>query len=78
MKIIDANIAIPKDCFLHKMTKLHGRQVWKDEKGRLYTWDRLHGHVEKFTKKGNHMGSYDPLDDKKLIGMAVNGRKIDE
>lgn len=78
MKTLEANVAIPDTCFLHQLTKLHGRQVWKDEKGRLYTWDRLHGHVEKFTKNGNHMGSFDPFDKKKLIGKAVNGRTIDE
>ena len=78
MSIIVANVAIPENCFLHKLAKLHGRQVWRDNKGRLYTWDRLHGHVEKFTRKGNHMGSYDPLDDEKLVGKAVNGRRVDE
>ena len=57
MKTLEANVAIPDTCFLHQLTKLHGRQVWKN---------------------GNHMGSFDPFDKKKLIGKAVNGRTIDE
>lgn len=55
-----------------------GDKCGRMKKGRLYTWDRLHGHVEKFTKNGNHMGSFDPFDKKKLIGKAVNGRTINE
>jgi hypothetical protein len=43
--ITEANIPVPSDCFLHNLTKLHGRQIWKDAKGRYYVWDRLHGHI---------------------------------
>ena len=44
-KVINANVSIPPDCFLYTLTKLRGRQRWVDDKGRLYEWDRLHGHV---------------------------------
>ncbi len=76
MKPIIANISIPEKCFLHELTKLHGMQVWKDDKGRLYTWDRMHGHVEKFTKNGKHICSCDPFDRKKVIEGAVAGSNI--
>ena len=76
MKIIDANISIPKDCFLHKLTKLHGRQVRKASDGKLYTWDRLHGHIEKFNKNGFHLGVCDLFDKEKIIEKPVTGRTI--
>ena len=75
MKFIEANIPIPKDCFLHKLTKLHGQQVCKDEKGRFYTWDRLHGHIEKFSKTGKHLGILDAITGK-IIDDIVVGRRL--
>ena len=69
-----ANVAIPAGCFLHKLTKLHGKQRWKDAKGRLYEWDRLHGHIEQYSPHGVHMGVLDA--NGKYIGKSIKGRKI--
>jgi filamentous hemagglutinin len=37
------------------------RQTYKDEDGNCYEWDRQHGTVEKYDKRGNHLGEYDPV-----------------
>lgn len=36
------------------------RKRWKDNKGQIYEWDSQHGKVEKYTKRGKHLGEYDP------------------
>ncbi|MBB5435148.1 colicin E3/pyocin S6 family cytotoxin [Nocardiopsis composta] len=36
------------------------RARWKDDKGNIYEWDYQHGTVEKYNKRGKHMGEYDP------------------
>lgn len=36
------------------------RKRWKDEEGNLYEWDSRHGSVEKYDRKGNHLGEFDP------------------
>lgn len=38
------------------------RERWKDEKGNIYEWDYENGTVEKYDKKGNHQGEFDPSD----------------
>ena len=77
MNFIEANVAIPENCFLHKLTKLHGRQIWKDERGCFYTWDRLHGHVEKFNRNRLHQGTYDAIIEGRLIDDPIPGRTIE-
>lgn len=32
---------------------------WKDDEF-IYEWDTLHGKVEKYNKKGKHLGEFDP------------------
>lgn len=36
------------------------RPRWKDEKGNLFEWDFQHGKVEKYNKRGIHLGEFDP------------------
>ncbi|MFF0082257.1 colicin E3/pyocin S6 family cytotoxin [Streptomyces canus] len=37
------------------------RKRWKDPKsGEIYEWDSQHGAVEKYNKRGKHLGEYDP------------------
>ena len=36
------------------------RKRWKDKKGNIYEWDSQHGTVEKYDKRGNHLGEFDP------------------
>jgi hypothetical protein len=33
---------------------------WED-KNYIYEWDSLHGRVEKYDKRGNHLGEFDPI-----------------
>ena len=35
------------------------RKRWKDE-NYIYEWDSYHGTVEKYDKRGNHLGEFDP------------------
>lgn len=36
------------------------RKRWKDKKGNIYEWDSETGALEKYNKKGKHLGEYDP------------------
>ncbi|MBP7825185.1 MAG: Colicin-E3 [Verrucomicrobia bacterium ADurb.Bin118] len=35
------------------------RKRWKDKKGNIYEWDYQHGTVEKYNKRGKHLGEFD-------------------
>ena len=35
------------------------RKRWKDSSGNIYEWDSMHGRVEKYNKKGRHLGEFD-------------------
>lgn len=73
--LVCANIPMPKDCFLHTLAKVSGKQRWKDFRGRLYEWDRFHGHIEQYNSRGIHIGVLDKSG--KYIGKAVKGRRIE-
>ncbi len=50
---------------------------WRSHGGRRpYTWHPLHGEVEVFNGRGDHLGSLDPVSGK-VIKPAVKGRPID-
>ena len=36
------------------------RKRWIDNKRNIYEWDSQHGALEKYTKKGKHLGEFDP------------------
>jgi general stress protein YciG len=42
------------------------RERWKDEKGNIYEWDSQHGTLEKYNKRGNHLGEFDKDTGKQL------------
>ncbi|MFZ9532645.1 MAG: colicin E3/pyocin S6 family cytotoxin [Ilumatobacteraceae bacterium] len=71
-------IPIPKDCFIRNLERYfyRGRQIWISNDRRFrFTWDNLHGEVEVFSRLGWHLGVMDF--NRKLIGSAVKGRRID-
>ncbi|CAA6806259.1 MAG: Putative hemolysin, containing Haemagluttinin repeat [uncultured Campylobacterales bacterium] len=35
------------------------RERWKDKKGNIYEWDYQHGTLEKYNKRGKHLGEFD-------------------
>jgi hypothetical protein len=37
---------------------LHKR--WKDRNGNIYEWDSQHGTLEKYSRRGRHLGEFDP------------------
>jgi hypothetical protein len=56
---------------------VYGTRRWRDRvKGRIYTWDALHGEIEGFDRFGRHCGVFDPLDGRE-IKPAIKGRRID-
>jgi hypothetical protein len=36
------------------------RKRWKDAEGNIYEWDSQHGRLEKYDKRGRHLGEFDP------------------
>lgn len=48
-------------------------QIYKSE-DKFYNWDKLHGEIEVFNKRGRHIMVYDALGN--YIKPAVKGRKI--
>jgi hypothetical protein len=54
-----------------------GVNRWRNEGGdRFYEYDRLHGHVEVYNKRGYHLGVLDAQTGRR-IGDPVPGRRID-
>ena len=72
-------IPIPKPCFLDECTPIGargGQKRWRSiDTKRLYTWDSLHGEIEVFNARGNHLGVLNV--DGIFIKDPVKGRKID-
>lgn len=70
----------PSPCFLDGMESLgavSGQKRWRSpDRKRLYTWDSLHGEIEVFDRRGNHLGSADAVTGE-LIKGPVEGRRID-
>jgi len=42
------------------------RKRWKDTEGNLYEWDSRHGTIEKYDRKGRHLGEFDSVTGKRL------------
>jgi hypothetical protein len=64
---------------LDNLEKLQGwnGQRWRDEYGRIYTYDGEHGgELEVFNKRGEHIGVADVLTGE-FIKPARRGRRID-
>jgi hypothetical protein len=62
---------------LEPIGAVNGEKRWRSAGGkRLYTWDSLHGEIEVFNARGQHIGVIDPVTGE-TIKEAVRGRKID-
>lgn len=72
-------VPVPDTEFIRSLEKVsmrnNPRKRWRDQSGKLYEWDSLHGEVEVYTPRGRHAGVMDA--DGNLIKDAVRGRKID-
>lgn len=70
---------IPKASFLDECIPIgavHGVKRWKSvDSNRIYTWDSLHGEIEVFNKRGDHLGVLNVKGD--FIKEPIKGRKID-
>ena len=73
-------IPIPVPSFLDTCDYLgvfSGQRRWRSSDGkRLYTWDFLHGEIEVFNKRGQHLGALDAVTGI-LKKYPVSGRRID-
>jgi hypothetical protein len=72
--------ARPKPCYLDAFDVwkvVNGNKVWRSADGRrLYTWDGLHGEIEAFDRRGDHLGALD-AGTGKLIKLPDKGKKLD-
>ncbi len=51
-------------------------QIWTNAaRTRFFTWDHLHGEIEAFDKRGNHLGAFDGVTGVQLKE-AIRGRKL--
>jgi hypothetical protein len=77
---IGASLSSPASSrFLEQQVRVprQGEARWRSHDGeRLYTWDRVHGEVEVYNKRGRHLGVVDPQTGV-LIKPAHKGRTID-
>lgn len=55
---------------LKEVRSKDNRRRWKDKDGNIYTWDSKTGALEKFNKRGKHLGEYDPK-----TGQRTPGKK---
>jgi hypothetical protein len=42
------------------------RARWRDDEGRSYEWDYRHGSVEMYSRRGEHLGEFDPIIGRRL------------
>ena len=54
----------------------HLRPRWKDPQGYIYEWDFERGKVEKYNKRGKHLGEFDPITGERTKD-AEDKRRID-
>ena len=56
--------AFPKAKRANPKTSVQGggglRPRWRDSEGFIYEWDRQHGTLEKYNKRGHHLGEFNP------------------
>ncbi|NEP13916.1 MAG: colicin E3 [Symploca sp. SIO2C1] len=70
--------AFPRAVPAKRKTRVSGGGLlkrWKDDEF-IYEWDTLHGKVEKYSKKGKHLGEFDP-DTGKQTKQADSSRSIE-
>ena len=54
-----------------------GAPRWRNSDGsRLWEWDQVHGHIEGYNARGQHVGVFDGQTGER-IALAVRGRRID-
>ncbi len=69
----------PKSPFLERMVRVtrQGGQRWRSpEADRYYEWDDLHGEIEVYDRRGNHLGAADAATGEVVKGPRA-GRTID-
>lgn len=70
----------PDPCYLDQMIPtgaFRGKRRWKSKDGkRIYEWDDLHGHIEGYNSRGEHVGVFDAVTGE-MIKPAIRRRKID-
>ena len=76
----DKPAAFPKLILVKRKSGVRGggskRKRWQDRDGNLYEWDGRHGTLEKYNRRGEHLGEFDPDTGDKLKA-RVPGRRIE-
>lgn len=71
--------SIPKPSFLdgcEKYRTINGKTTWRcPDSGRYFQWDELHGEIEAYNRRGEHIGVLDSLTGE-TVKDAVRGRTI--
>ena len=44
------------------------RARWESGRDVIFEWDSLHGTLEKYNKRGEHLGEYDPITGDQISG----------
>jgi hypothetical protein len=52
------------------------RRRWKDADGMIYEWDYLHGQIEKYSRRGRHLGDFEWPGGRQLGG-PDRGRSVE-
>ena len=51
------------------------RKRWKDHRGNIYEWDYQHGTIEKYNRRGIHLGEFNP-DTGQMLKSANRSRSV--
>ncbi|MDR5776564.1 MULTISPECIES: colicin E3/pyocin S6 family cytotoxin [unclassified Caballeronia] len=51
---------------------------WKLSDGRICEWDSQHGEVEMYSKRGKHLGPFDPETGEPISGKAADSTRLIE
>ena len=69
----------PRPSFVDNLERVRGRPKprWRDRNEKLlFEYDSLHGHIEGYNLRGEHIGVFDVISGHR-IGPAIRGRRID-
>lgn len=78
MALVESSVSTTTSSFLNAQIKIKNRARWVSEDRRLYyEWDSLHGEIEVYDKRGNHVAVLNADGVIKPNKPAVKGRTID-
>ncbi|MDF2386973.1 hypothetical protein JMG10_36260 [Nostoc ellipsosporum NOK] len=70
--------AFPQAKSVKPKTPIYGgglRKRWEDEEY-IYEWDYRHGLVEKYDRRGNHLGEFHPVSGEQMNPKVASRRRL--